>query len=120
MSFWRAISVLYWMNTVVQVGSKSTTTRAQIRHHLYVAELKPEAALAPELKEKLLQIADLIHSNRPRAADYELQLIIRDYGPYVIKSVVAGGVFEQETQVQYVDGLITSKYPWACWTSSVQ
>ena len=84
----------------MQVSSKSTTTRAQIRHHLYVAELKPTAALAPELKQQLLHIADLIHSNRPSAADYELQLIIRDYGPYVIKSVVAGGVFVQERQVR--------------------
>ncbi|XP_065179679.1 macrophage-expressed gene 1 protein-like isoform X1 [Sycon ciliatum] len=89
----------YQSNKANQVKSKSTTTRASLRHQIYEVDIKPDATLAPALKQRLLLIADMIHNNQSRMADYELQLIIRDYGTYMIRSVIVGGAFTQETQV---------------------
>ncbi|XP_065192509.1 macrophage-expressed gene 1 protein-like [Sycon ciliatum] len=94
-----SLSQDYYDNKINQVKTKSSTTRCEIRHELYKLEVQPDAPLSPPLKNRLMIIGGLVHSNQFEAARFEIDLIIRDFGTHIVRSVTAGGVFMQETQV---------------------
>ncbi|XP_065187667.1 macrophage-expressed gene 1 protein-like [Sycon ciliatum] len=89
----------FYDNKRNQVSYKSSTARTEIRHESYQLAVKPDAALSPQLKNRLLVIGDLIHSNESEAATHEVELLIRDFGTHRLRRVTAGGIFQQEDQV---------------------
>ena len=83
----------------LQVFSKTSTMRVQIRHELYLVEVLPEANLTKGLEDRLMRIGNFLESNKTDAAAFETQLVVRDYGTHIVKSVVAGGALVNEDQV---------------------
>eukprot|EP00117_Sycon_ciliatum_P038138 scpid30640/ scgid28397/ Macrophage-expressed gene 1 protein len=105
-----SFDVGYQKNKKEQVTKKSSTTRTQIRHEFYKVEVKADSQLSQTLKNRLLNVGELMLSNMTAAAEYEMELIIRDFGTHVIRSTTAGGVFVQESQIsnKFVEALESS------------
>nr|KAI8739654.1 macrophage-expressed gene 1 protein-like [Biomphalaria glabrata] len=79
-----------------QIEDKSSTFRAQLRYPRYEAKLQPDAELSPQFKNRLLSIAVKIELNQTSQAEYEAQLLVRDFGTHVLTSVTAGAALVKE------------------------
>ncbi|KAK0044629.1 macrophage-expressed 1 protein, partial [Biomphalaria pfeifferi] len=62
----------------------------------YEAKLQPDAELSPQFKNRLLSIAVKIELNQTSQAEYEAQLLVRDFGTHVLTSVTAGAALVKE------------------------
>lgn len=78
----------------------SSTTRVQLRYDQYSAKLQPGMKLHPIFKDKLLRIAMFEETNNTVMAQYESQLLVRDFGTHVVTSVDAGAILEQVDQIK--------------------
>ena len=83
-----------------QVRDKSVTTRVQARYVRYSAKLQPDASLSPNFKDRLKSIAMNIQLNKTAMANYESQLLVRDFGTHVVSSVDAGSAIVQLDQIK--------------------
>ncbi|XP_064639401.1 macrophage-expressed gene 1 protein-like [Lineus longissimus] len=83
-----------------QVKDSSSTVRVTLKQHLYTMALQPGFQLHPHFKARLLDVARHIEGNNTRMADYELDLLVRDYGTHVITSVDAGASLSQLQQIR--------------------
>ncbi|KAK6993908.1 macrophage-expressed 1 protein, partial [Biomphalaria glabrata] len=79
-----------------QIEEKSSTVRVQLRYPRYEAKLQPDAELSPQFKNRLLSIAVKIELNQTSQAEYEAQLLVRDFGTHVLTSVTAGAALVKE------------------------
>ncbi len=86
-----------------QIKNEAKTTRIQMRTSLYKVILEPDAQLNPKFKSRLLDIAANIQNNNTAYASYLCELLVRDYGTHVLRSIDAGAVVSQ------IDS-ISSKY----------
>ncbi|XP_033099784.1 macrophage-expressed gene 1 protein-like [Anneissia japonica] len=82
-----------------QVYDQSSTTRVQVRHHLYNVRID-NPTLHPTFKSRVLDIGAHDQNNDTRMARYLTQLLVRDYGTHVVTSVDVGGIFLQQDQVK--------------------
>ena len=78
-----------------QFNDLSQTTRTQIRANRYKLVLQPGFQLDTNFKTRLLDIAANIQSNNTFYAGYLSDLLIRDYGTHIVKSVDAGALAAQ-------------------------
>ena len=78
-----------------QVRNSAKSTRIQMRTTLYKIILEPDAQLHPKFKNRLLDIAANIQSNNTAYAAYLSELLIRDYGSHILRSVEAGAIVSQ-------------------------
>jgi hypothetical protein len=83
-----------------QVRDSSTTIRVTLKQHRYTMALQPGFQLHPDFKARLLDAATHIEGNNTRMVDYELDLLVRDYGTHVITSVEAGASLAQLQQIR--------------------
>nr|KAI8739650.1 macrophage-expressed gene 1 protein-like [Biomphalaria glabrata] len=83
-----------------QIEDNSATIRNQLRYPRYEAKLQPDAELSPQFKNRLLSIAIRIELNQTRQADYEAQLLVRDFGTHVLTSVTAGAAMVKDDYVK--------------------
>ena len=86
-----------------QIRNSAKTTRTQMKSTLYKVILEPDPQLHPKFKNRLLDIAANIQNNNTVYAAYLCELLVRDYGTHVLRSVETGAVVNQ------VDS-ISSKY----------
>ncbi|KAL3843213.1 hypothetical protein ACJMK2_021158 [Sinanodonta woodiana] len=82
-----------------QCMEKAATIRVQARYNRYTAHSEPDTPLHPAFRERLKQIAAHLQVNQTAMARYESQLLIRDFGTHVIRSVDVGAALEQLDQV---------------------
>ncbi len=87
-----------------QVNNEAKTTRIQLRNTLYKVILEPDAPLNPRFKNRLLDIAANIQSNNTEYASFLSELLVRDYGTHILRSVEAGALISQIDSIssQYV------------------
>ena len=87
-----------------QVNNEAKTTRVQLRNTLYKVTLEPDAPLNPKFKNRLLDIAANIQSNNTVYASFLSELLVRDYGTHILRSVEAGALISQIDSIssQYV------------------
>ena len=78
-----------------QVNDKTQTTRVQIRHNLYKVSLQPDSQLHPKFKNRLLDIAADLQSNKTDSARYLAELLVRDYGTHILTRMDAGAILAQ-------------------------
>lgn len=78
-----------------QVNDDAKTTRVQIRHDLYKVILQPDSQLNPKFKNRLLDIAANIQSNNTLFSRYQSELLVRDYGTHIVRTVEAGALISQ-------------------------
>ncbi|KAK3594371.1 hypothetical protein CHS0354_032880 [Potamilus streckersoni] len=82
-----------------QCMEKAATIRVQARYIRYTAHSEPDAPLHPSFRERLKQIAAHLELNQTTMARYESQLLVRDFGTHVVRSVDVGAALEQLDQV---------------------
>ncbi|XP_071951121.1 macrophage-expressed gene 1 protein-like [Antedon mediterranea] len=82
-----------------QVYDQSSTTRVQVRHHLYKARTD-NPILHPTFKSRVMDICANFQNNDTRIARYLTQQLIRDYGTHVVTVVDVGGVYLQLDQIK--------------------
>ncbi|KAK3594369.1 hypothetical protein CHS0354_032878 [Potamilus streckersoni] len=82
-----------------QCMEKASTIRIQARYIRYTALSEPDTLLHPGFRARLKRIAAHLELNRTSMARYESQLLIRDFGTHVIRSVDVGAALEQLDQV---------------------
>ncbi|XP_071950893.1 macrophage-expressed gene 1 protein-like [Antedon mediterranea] len=94
-----------------QVYDKSSTTRVQVRHHLYKARTD-NPILHPTFKSRVMNICANFQNNDTRMARYITQQLIRDYGTHVVTVVDVGGVYLQLDQIKntFVNNLDSEKH----------
>ena len=78
-----------------QYNYQAKTTRVQIRYNLYKIILQPDSPLHHKFKNRLLDIAANLQSNNTLYATYLSDMIVRDYGTHVVRSVQAGAIAAQ-------------------------
>ena len=78
-----------------QYNDDAKTTRVQIRNSLYKIILQPDSAFNVKFKNRLLDIAANIQSNNTYYATYLSDLLIRDFGTHVVRTVEAGAIAAQ-------------------------
>ena len=78
-----------------QVNDKSKTTRVEIRHKLYNVKIQPGAPLHPVFKSRLFDIAAHLQNNNTELANYDSELLVRDYGTHYLTSMDAGALLSQ-------------------------
>ena len=83
----------------MQYNDQTVTTRVQLRYIPYTVKVQPGAELEDEFKNRLLKIASFLLLNKKQTAQYESQLLVRDFGTHVITSVDAGAVLSQTDQI---------------------
>ncbi|XP_055998642.1 macrophage-expressed gene 1 protein-like [Ostrea edulis] len=83
-----------------QVLGKSVTTRIQARYVRYSAKLQHGSQLSSVFRQQILNIANNIRRNLSTLAEYESQILIRDFGTHILSSVDAGAVVSQTDQVK--------------------
>uniref|UniRef100_A0A2C9M730 MACPF domain-containing protein n=1 Tax=Biomphalaria glabrata TaxID=6526 RepID=A0A2C9M730_BIOGL len=83
-----------------QIEDNAATIRVQLRYPRYEAKLQPDAELSPQFKSRLLSIAVKIELNQTRQAEYEAQLLVRDFGTHVLSSVTAGAALVKDDYVK--------------------
>ncbi|XP_045187971.2 macrophage-expressed gene 1 protein-like [Mercenaria mercenaria] len=83
--------------------SKTTTSnfisRVQARYNRYRIVSDPNAGLHPSFKDRLLEIAESFFNNHVHIAEYQCQLLIRDFGTHVLTSMDAGAVLFKEDHI---------------------
>ncbi|CAM9125798.1 unnamed protein product [Lampetra planeri] len=79
-----------------QVRDSSTTTRVQVRNHIYTVQAYPDFHLDLRFAHQAKEIADAIENNQTRNADYLSERMVLDYGTHVITSVDAGASLVEE------------------------
>ncbi|GFR96821.1 macrophage expressed protein [Elysia marginata] len=62
----------------------------------YEAKLQVDPPLSPQFKSRLMSLAARIELNHTEMAHYESQLIVRDFGTHVLKSVTAGAALVKD------------------------
>lgn len=72
------------------VNNKAVATRIQLKYYRYKSRLQPDPQLHPSFKARLLNIASQISTGCPKQADYEAQLLVRDFGTHVVTGLTAG------------------------------
>ncbi|KAL3843222.1 hypothetical protein ACJMK2_021167 [Sinanodonta woodiana] len=82
-----------------QFKEKASTIRIQARYVRYTALSEPDTPLHPGFRNRLQRIASHLQLNRTNMARYESQLLVRDFGTHVIRSVDVGAALEQLDQV---------------------
>ncbi|KAL3843216.1 hypothetical protein ACJMK2_021161 [Sinanodonta woodiana] len=82
-----------------QFMEKTVTTRTQARYIRYTAISEPDSVLHPAFHARLRRIAAHLEMNQTATARYESQLLIRDFGTHVIRSVDVGAALEQLDQL---------------------
>ncbi|KAK3594370.1 hypothetical protein CHS0354_032879 [Potamilus streckersoni] len=82
-----------------QYMEKASTIRIQARYIRYTALSEPDTLLHPGFRARLRRIAAHLEMNRTAMARYESQLLIRDFGTHVIRSVDVGAALSQLDQV---------------------
>ncbi|XP_055882318.1 macrophage-expressed gene 1 protein-like [Biomphalaria glabrata] len=83
-----------------QMEDNAATFRVQLRYPRYEAKLQPDAELDAQFKHRLLSIAIRIELNQTRQAEYEAQLLVRDFGTHVLSSVTAGALLVKDDYVK--------------------
>ena len=78
-----------------QYNYQAKTTRVQIRNNLYKIILQPDSPLNHQFKNRLLDIAANLQSNNTLYATFLSDMIVRDYGTHVVRSVQAGAIAAQ-------------------------
>ncbi|XP_071951120.1 macrophage-expressed gene 1 protein-like [Antedon mediterranea] len=94
-----------------QVYDQSSTTRVQVRHHLYKARTD-NPILHPTFKSRVMDICANFQNNDTRMARYLTQKLIRDYGTHVVTVVDVGGVYLQLDQIKntFVNNFYLNKH----------
>ncbi|KAG2463859.1 MPEG1 protein, partial [Polypterus senegalus] len=90
-----------------QVRDKTSTTRVQVRNHIYSVKTNPNFSFDPRFKRQLVDIANALENNHTRAATYLSELLVLNYGTHVITSIKAGALLVQE---DYLHSLYFSDY----------
>ncbi|XP_048730095.2 macrophage-expressed gene 1 protein-like [Ostrea edulis] len=83
-----------------QILGKSVTTRVQARYVRYSAKLQHGSQLSSVFRQQILSIANNIQRNLSTLAEYESQILVRDFGTHILSSVDAGAVISQTDQVK--------------------
>lgn len=78
-----------------QYNDLAMTTRTQLRADRYKIILQPGFQLNTQFKNRLLDIAANIQNNNTFYAGYLSDLLVRDYGTHIVKSVDAGAIAAQ-------------------------
>ncbi|KAK3758574.1 hypothetical protein RRG08_064264, partial [Elysia crispata] len=66
----------------------------------YESKLQVDPPLSPQFKSRLMSLAGRIELNQLEMAHYEAQLIVRDFGTHVLKSVTAGAALIKDDLFQ--------------------
>ncbi|KAK3704668.1 hypothetical protein RRG08_064263, partial [Elysia crispata] len=66
----------------------------------YESKLQVDPPLSPQFKSRLMSLAGRIELNQLEMAHYEAQLIVRDFGTHVLKSVTAGAAIIKDDLFQ--------------------
>ncbi|XP_045157836.2 macrophage-expressed gene 1 protein-like [Mercenaria mercenaria] len=74
-------------------------SRVQARYNRYRIVSDPNADLHPSFKDRLLEIASSYYNNHDHLAEYQCQLLIRDFGTHVQTSMDAGAVLFKEDHI---------------------
>ncbi|KAK3594372.1 hypothetical protein CHS0354_032881 [Potamilus streckersoni] len=82
-----------------QYMDKTSTIRIQARYIRYTAQSQPDTPLHPAFRARLERIAAHVQLNRTTMARYESQLLVRDFGTQIIRSVEVGAALVQLDQV---------------------
>ncbi len=81
-------------------NEKSLLMRTELRHRFHSIKQLPDSKLHPSFKRRIMDIMSLLKSNDSRYADYNTQLLIRDYGTHYLTSVDAGALLVQEENLK--------------------
>ncbi|KAK3752245.1 hypothetical protein RRG08_064266 [Elysia crispata] len=73
-----------------QLEQEAYTARVMLQYNRYESKLQVDPPLSPQFKSRLMSLAGRIELNQLEMAHYEAQLIVRDFGTHVLKSVTAG------------------------------
>jgi hypothetical protein len=83
-----------------QISGKSVTTRVQARYVRYSAKLQHGSQMSSVFRQQILNIANNIQRNLSTLAEYESQILVRDFGTHILSSVDAGAVVSQTDQIK--------------------
>lgn len=94
-----------------QYNFDAKTTRTQLRTNLYKIILEPDSQFDTRFRNRLFDIAANIQSNNTFYANYLSDLLVRDYGTHVVKSVDAGAIAARIDSISssYVNSLNSDK-----------
>lgn len=84
--------------------SKSTTStfvsRVQARYNRYRVVADTQIDLHPSFRARLLEIASNFYNHHNHIANYQCQLLIRDFGTHVLTRMDAGAVLYKEDHIE--------------------
>ncbi|XP_061177500.1 macrophage-expressed gene 1 protein-like [Saccostrea echinata] len=83
-----------------QIANNAVTTRVQARYIRYSAKLQQTSQLNPAFRQQIKNIAENIQKNFSSVAEYESQVLVRDFGTHVVSSVDAGAVVSQVDEIK--------------------
>ncbi|XP_061172299.1 macrophage-expressed gene 1 protein-like [Saccostrea echinata] len=83
-----------------QLVNNVVTTRVQARYVRYSAKLQENSQLNPAFRQQIKNIADNIRKNLSSLAEYESQVLVRDFGTHIVTSVDAGAVVSQTDDIK--------------------
>ncbi|KAL3843211.1 hypothetical protein ACJMK2_021156 [Sinanodonta woodiana] len=90
-----------------QYRDKTSTIRIQARYVRYTAQSQPDTPLHPAFRARLERIGAHVQLNRTTLARYESQLLVRDFGTHIIRSVDVGAAL---VQLDHVHSTFVSQY----------
>lgn len=70
----------------------------QARYLQYTSKLDPDTQVSEAFQKRLYKIAAAVTLNRTEVAQYDSQLLVRDFGTHVITSLDVGAALVQVTQ----------------------
>lgn len=91
-------------------NDNAKSTRIQIRNKLYTVKLQPASQLHPAFKSRVYDIASSIQNNNTDYAQYQAEMLIRDYGTHYVSSIDAGAILSQIDFVRSVDSMDSFKH----------
>ncbi|XP_062582635.1 macrophage-expressed gene 1 protein-like [Saccostrea cucullata] len=83
-----------------QIANNAATTRVQARYVRYSAKLQQTSHLNPEFRQQIQNIAENIQKNFSSVAEYESQVLVRDFGTHIVSSIDAGAVILQIDEIK--------------------
>ncbi|KAK3795933.1 hypothetical protein RRG08_018316 [Elysia crispata] len=83
-----------------QLEQQAYTARVMLQYNRYESKLQVDPPLSPQFKSRLMSLAGRIELNQLEMAHYEAQLIVRDFGTHVLKSVTAGAALIKDDLFQ--------------------
>lgn len=85
-----------------QLKEKSAISRVQLRYELYTMAFQPDSELNPQFRNRILDLGALLKNGEDSIyPQYLADLLVRDFGTHVIRSVDAGAILSKTDILKY-------------------